>query len=109
MESTPDAVSDAGGDEEIQPLRDGDATTTANPADDPAQAEWDATTAADEGRDEATQTATGRDPDEIPDADDEIPFDDLHSSGAQPETQDDDPVAAELGEDGQGDLAPEDL
>ncbi|WP_322411338.1 hypothetical protein [Microbacterium invictum] len=27
----------------------------------------------------------------------------------QPETQGDDPVAAELGEEGQGDLAPEDL
>jgi len=30
-------------------------------------------------------------------------------SGLQPETQGDDPVIAELGEDGEGDLAPEDI
>lgn len=109
MESTPDAVSDAGGDEQIQPLRDEDATTTGDPDRDPAQAEWERTQALDEGREVDVDTATGRDPDEIPDADDEIPFEDLHSSATQPETQDEDPVTAELGEEGQGDLSPEDL
>ncbi|GEM_PF-774883 len=40
---------------------------------------------------------------------DDIPAADLPSEERQPETQGDDPVAAALGEDGQGDLAPEDL
>lgn len=44
-----------------------------------------------------------------PDPGDEIPFEDLHDQAAQPETQGDEPVSAELGEDGQGDVAPEDL
>ena len=109
MESTPDAVSAAGEDEPMQPLRDEDATTTADPADDPAQAEWERTQALDEGSDLDSTTATGRDPDELPDPDDEIPAEDLPGFGAQPETQGDEPVSADLGEDGQGDLAPEDL
>lgn len=109
MESTPDAVSDAGGDEQIQPLRDGDATATADPADDPAQAEREETDAPDDGREDAAQTATGRDPAEIPDPDDEIPSEDLPSAAAQPETQGDEPLDAGLGDEGQGDLAPEDL
>ena len=52
----------------IQPLRDGDTSMTADPADDPAQAEWDRTTLLDEGvspdRLDGT-TATDADPDEI--------------------------------------------
>lgn len=109
MESTPDAVSAAGEDASAQPLRDEDATTAADPAADPAQAEWERTNTLDEGGDIDGSTATGRDPDEIPAPDDEIPFDDLHSPGSQPETQGDEPVSAELGEEGQGDLSPEDL
>ena len=109
MESTPDAVSAAGGDEQVQPLRDEDATMTADPEQDPAQAEWERTQAIDEGSDVDATIATGRDPDEIPDPEDEIPFEDLHTAETQPETQDDAPVTAELGEDGQGDLSPEDL
>lgn len=109
MESTSDTVSGAGGDEPVQALRDEDATANADPAQDPAQAEWEHTEEVDEGRDRVGDTATGRDPAEIPDADAEIPFQDLHSASAEPETQDEDPVTAELGEEGQGDLSPEDL
>jgi len=109
MESTPDAFSTAGEDEPMQPLRDEDATTTADPADDPAQNEWERTQALDEGDEIDSTTVTGRDPDEIPDPDDEIPAEDLHSPGTQPETQGAEPVSAELGEAGQGDLSPEDL
>ncbi|CAI9387050.1 hypothetical protein MICABA_00739 [Microbacterium sp. T2.11-28] len=39
----------------------------------------------------------------------DIPSADLPGDAFQPETQGADPVDAELGEDGQGDLAPEDL
>ena len=105
MASTPD---DVGG----QPLRDGDTTTEADPRDDPAQAEWERTEALDDGAsaDELdTATATGRDPDEIPDPDDEVPADDLPVSGPQPESQGEDPVLADLGDEGQGDLGPGDV
>ena len=54
-------------------------------------------------------TATGRDPDEVADADDEIPSEDLPGSNLQPETQGEDPVIADLGTEGEGDLAPEDI
>lgn len=103
----------------IQPLRDGDTSVTADPTDDPAQAEWDRTTLLDEGvsPDELdVATATGADPDEIPSADDEIPsaddeipFADLPDAGLQPESQGEDPLVIELGEEGEGDLSPEDL
>lgn len=46
---------------------------------------------------------------EAPFDSDEIPSPDLPGSTDQPETQGADPVVAELGEDGEGDLAPEDL
>lgn len=42
-------------------------------------------------------------------ASEDIPATDLPSDTAQPETQGTDPVEAELGDEGQGDLAPEDL
>ena len=95
-----------------QPLRDGDTSVTADPADDPAQVEWDRTTALDEGAspdDLDGVTATGDDPDQIPSDDDQIPAEDLPADVYLPETQGDDPVVAELGEDGEGDLSPEDL
>ncbi|MDI6943627.1 sugar ABC transporter ATPase [Microbacterium barkeri] len=93
----------------IRPVRDAEATAYADPSADPAQAEWEQTEARDAGEGASEETATGRDPDEIPADDDEIPAADLPVSDVQPETQDEDPVVAELGEDGEGDLAPEDL
>ncbi|MDP3953032.1 sugar ABC transporter ATPase [Microbacterium sp.] len=110
MISTPNAES-TGDPESVQPLRDRDATALEDPAEDPAQAEWDRTEAIDEGASEDdldVTTATGRDPDEIPSADDEVPAEDLHGSNSQPESQGQDPVIADLGDEGEGDLAPED-
>lgn len=100
------------GDAGVQPLRDGDTSIEPDAAADPAQAEWDATTALDEGAepdDIDAATATGADPAEIPAPDDDIPAQDLRPASAQPESQGDDPTLAALGEDGQGDIAPEDL
>jgi len=96
----------------IQPVRDRDTSIEPDPTRDPAQAEWDRTTALDEGASEedlAGATATGDDPAQIPADDDEIPASDLPGWSAQPESQGEDPLAAELGDEGQGDLAPEDL
>jgi hypothetical protein len=76
--------------------------------DDAAQAEWDATTAADAGVELDDSTATGGDPAEL-DTEEEVPREDQHLFDRDVETQGTDPVAAELGDDGQGDLAPEDL
>jgi hypothetical protein len=87
--------------DDLQPVRDGD--TTIDLENDPAQAEWEGTDVSD------VATATGDDPAQIPSDDDDIPAEDLPGHVAQPETQGDDPVIAELGEEGQGDLAPEDL
>lgn len=107
MSSISDVI---GGDEAVQPLRDGDATSQSDPSADPAQAEWERTEALDEGGEERPDaTATGRDPDEIPDPDDEIPTQDLPGSEPQPETQGEDPVIAELGDEGEGDLSPGDV
>ncbi|GAA4785847.1 sugar ABC transporter ATPase [Microbacterium gilvum] len=86
----------------IRPVRDAESTAYADPSDDPAQAEW-------EGRAPEPGTATGADPAEIPDEADEIPAADLPRGEEQPETQEADPIVADLGEDGEGDLAPEDL
>ena len=96
----------------IQPLRDGDTSLADDPDADPAQAEWDRTTLLDEGvsPDEiAVSTATGDDPDEIPSDDDEIPFADQPDTDLQPESQGEDPLLIALGEEGEGDLSPEDL
>jgi len=46
---------------------------------------------------------------EIPDPADEIPAEDLHGSAGQPESQGEDPLIADLGEEGEGDLSPEDV
>jgi len=110
MTSTP-GIGSTEDPDDMQPLRDRDATAPADPIDDPAQAEWDRSAALDEGATEedlAATTATGRDPDEIPAADDEIPAEDLHGSASQPESQGEDPVVADMGDEGEGDLAPED-
>ena len=111
MESTPNSAPEDSTDS-VQPLRDEDATAVDDPQNDPAEAEWERTVAADAGADEddlAPATATGADPDEIPSPDDEIPAEDQPSAGLQPESQGEDPLIAELGEDGNGDLAEEDL
>ncbi|MGN8551539.1 UNVERIFIED_CONTAM: sugar ABC transporter ATPase [Microbacterium sp. SLM126] len=108
-ESIPDAPDGIVG---AQPIRDRDSSIEPDPDRDPAQAEWDRTSALDDGAsidDLNRATATGADPAEIPDDLDEIPRADLPGEEQQPETQGVDPEAAELGEDGQGDLAPEDL
>lgn len=90
----------------VQPLRGND--TSIDP-DDPAQAEWEATLAADAGADPDVQTATGADPAELPSDVEDVPREDQHLFDRDVETQGTDPVAAELGDEGQGDLAPEDL
>lgn len=90
-----------------QPIEGTDTSVTPN---DPAQAEWDRTTAIDEGLNpDDVSTATGGDPAEIPADDDDIPADDLVTDLEQPDTQGTLPLEAELGDDGQGDLSPEDL
>jgi hypothetical protein len=96
----------------VQPLRDRDTSIEPDPTRDPAQVEWDRTTAADAGEPDPLDegpTATGDDPAQIPSEEDQVPATDLPYSSAQPDSQGLDPEIAELGEDGQGDLAPEDL
>lgn len=93
----------------VQPLADGDTSIASGPERDAAQIEWDRTTLADAGEEVDIATATGDDPAEVPVDADEIPRDDLPTAEAQPDTQGDDPVTAALGEEGQGDIAPEDL
>lgn len=107
-----DAAADVG----AQPLRDGDATSEADPSLDPAQREWDRTEAMDDALEAGvdpsvldTATATSDDPAHIPSGDDEIPAGDLPGTNAQPESQGLDPVVAELGEDGEGDVSDVDL
>lgn len=114
MTSTPEEARSTGiaeSESDIQPLRDGDTSIEPDAAEDPAQAEWDRTTALDAGasRDDLDgKTATGDDPDEIPDEEDEIPSYDLPTDAEQPESQGLNPVLAELGEEGEGDLSPSD-
>lgn len=110
MESTPDGVSEVGANA-VQPLRDADATAVGDGRD-PAQAEWEQTTALDGGATDDVLdpvTATGADPDELAAPDDEVPADDLPRSALQPESQGDDPLLAEIGEDGEGDLETGDI
>ena len=110
-ESLPNEVPSApDGQPGVQPVRDRDTSIEPDPTRDPAQVEWDRTTAADAGIDpDQPATATGDDPAQIPADDDDIPASDLVSETQQPETQGQSPEAAELGDEGQGDLAPEDL
>ena len=96
----------------VQPVRDRDTSIEPDPDRDPAQAEWARTEALDDGvstDDLAAATATGDDPAQIPADDDEVPAADLPGEVFQPETQGESPEAAQLGDEGQGDLAPEDL
>jgi hypothetical protein len=109
-DQTPDG-NPVGAEPAVQPLRDGDTSIEPDPTLDPAQAEWDRTTSLDEGRADEFDgpTATGDDPAHIPTEEDQIPAEDLPRRSVQPETQGVEPTLAELGEEGQGDLAPEDL
>lgn len=134
MTSTPDdGISASSQDVPAQPLSSDDTTVTQDTDRDPAQSEWDRTTALDDALDAGADvsaidigaatdlgatgglpdlpaTATGDDPAQIPADDDDIPAADLPSAQAQPESQgSDDLTIEELGEDGQGDLAPEDI
>lgn len=93
----------------IQPVNEDESSSYADPSDDPAQAEWERTESLDAGEDPDGGTATGADPDELPSDEDQIPREDQPTSDLQPETQEDDPLVAELGEDGEGDLSPNDL
>lgn len=92
----------------VQPIRDRDTTIEADPASDPAQAEWDRTAARDAGADPDTATATGDDPAHLASDDDDVPRADLPADALQPDTQGLTPEEAEQGPAGQGDLAPED-
>jgi len=93
----------------MQPMRDEDSSIEPDPTLDPAQAEWDATTGADaDDFDQDTATATGDDPAQLPSDDEEVPRFALPPESAQAETQGLPPELAELGDEGQGDLAPED-
>lgn len=93
----------------VQPIRDRDTSIEPDPTRDPAQVDWDRTTAEDAGTYEAaTATATGDDPAHLPSDDDDVPRQDLPPASFQPETQGVTPEDAELGDTGQGDLAPED-
>ncbi|GAA1853813.1 sugar ABC transporter ATPase [Microbacterium koreense] len=92
-----------------QPIDGRDTSIEPDPSKDPAQAEWDRTAARDEGMSVGPSTATGADPAELPADDDEIPAQDLPGADEQPDSQGAAPLAVELGDDGQGDLAPEDL
>lgn len=79
-----------------------------DPFEDPAQAEWDSTDPSLDPDATGETTGTGADPAEIPDDEDEIPFDDLPGTQAQPESQGEDPDLIDLGPEGQGDISPED-
>lgn len=91
----------AAADEPYENVNENDTSVTQDPAADPAQREWD-------GDLDPGVTGTGADPAEIPDEGDEIPFDDLPGSEEQPESQGEDPALIDLGEEGQGDVSPED-
>jgi len=111
MNSTPEDAEPRTPDEaDVRASREKDTSVESDPERDAAQIEWDRTTALDDGADAPDpSTATGDDPAQIPADDDEIPAADLPIDDAQPETRGNDPVIAELGEDGEGDLAPEDV
>ena len=95
-----------------QPVAGRDTTIEQDPAADSAQAEWEMTQRRDEGDPDVldpSPAATGDDPDQIPGDIDQIPVDDLPGRAGQPDSQGEDPVVAELGEEGEGDIGPADL
>lgn len=92
-----------------QPLSDNDTSVSPDADADPAQAEWDGRLSATGDSPAEPATATGADPAEITADDDDIPATDVRAGLDQPETQGESPLVAELGDEGEGDLAPEDL
>src|SRR5690606_33111296 len=113
MQSTPDAVPDP---TEVEgSTQNEDTSVIADPTADPAQREWDRTRERDEGgaAEEMTESDVGPEALDTPDAveadDTRVPLEDLPISGVQPETQGEDPVVAELGEEGEGDLGHGDI
>ena len=114
MHSTPDDGLSIRTDADVAPqaLGDDDSSVDPDAPADAAQAEWERTIALDEGADPDdwdAATATGDDPAHIPSDEDQIPATDLPGGGIQPESQGEDPLIADLGEEGEGDLSPEDL
>lgn len=111
MESTPDDVTESS--EQItRPVSDDDATVVGDGREDPVQVEWDRTEAVEGGAtddDLDPATMTGADPTELPSPEDEIPAEDRVGSLRQPDTQGADPLLADIGEDGEGDLGEGDL
>lgn len=113
MTSTPDAVPDPT--DTPAPTQIEDTSVIQDPTEDPAQKEWDRTQAPDENSsssdaksNDTDASATELSPDEVEVDDTQIPLEDLPTSRVQPETQGEDPVIAELGEEGEGDLGPGD-
>ena len=104
------SMSDAGN--EDRGVDDAEATAPDGTVEDPAQAQWERTEAVEEGASQEeldATTATGRDPDEFAAADDVIPGSEPHGVEPQPESQGDEILLAEMGEDGEGDISPEDV
>ncbi|WP_100813714.1 sugar ABC transporter ATPase [Microbacterium lacus] len=100
---------DAGTSVPHQPLSDIDTSIAADADADPAQAEWDGRLSENGAPLAEPATATGADPAEIPADDDDIPATDVRAGLDQPESQGEDPLIADLGDEGEGDLSPEDL
>ena len=114
MNSTPDAVPDPT--EVAGSTTNEDTSVIADPTADPAQREWDRTRERDGDAvesDNVIESEVGPEGVDTPDAvevdDTQIPLEDLPTSGVQPETQGEDPVVAELGEEGEGDLGHGDI
>ncbi|WP_458042130.1 MULTISPECIES: sugar ABC transporter ATPase [Bacteria] len=100
---------DAGTSVPHQPLSDNGTSMAPNPDADPAQAEWDGRLIETRAPLAEPATATGADPAEIPADDDDIPATDVRAGLDQPESQGESPLIADLGDEGEGDLSPEDL
>ena len=92
-----------------QPLSDNDTSLAPDADADPAQAEWDGRLSETGAPLAEPATATGADPAEIPADDDDIPATDVRAGLDQPESQGESPLVADLGDEGEGDLSPEDL
>lgn len=92
-----------------QRLSDDDTSISPDADADPSQAEWDGRLSETGEPLAEPATATGADPAELPADDDDIPAADVRAGLDQAESQGRDPLIAELGDEGEGDLAPEDL
>ena len=100
---------DAGTSAPWEPLRDNDTSIAPDADADPAQAEWDGRISETGSPLAEPATATGADPAEIPADDDGIPATDVRAGLDQPESQGESPLIADLGDEGEGDLSPEDV